>query len=439
MKKTLLLVFIHGFKGGDDTFVNFPEHLRALVSHALPNIDVVTAVYPKYETRGDLKECVGRFREWLQNKVIDLEVENHAPSPTVDPSVHVILVGHSMGGIVGGETLILLASEEPLPPPSSLSESSTADGKRAGRPTSVEPTTFMFPHIQGLMAFDTPFLGIAPGVVSYGAEGHLKTVATAYNTISEIASVFGFGGNNTSTTKTTSTTVQEQKSLPASTATAASADAAATPSWQRWGRYAMFAGAAGAAAAGGAAALYSQRDNLTAGWSWVTSHLAFVGCLARSEELRKRVSTLSNLYIERKIGSANFYTCLGRGAQSIPDPTHQGKSSISQKIIRSKDRTFCSLPPDVDEQPNRSDPGLIWIKATNDKSSNETTAHISMFSPKDNPAFYSLAHQAAHLVTEWVDKPWYAAATRERKKENISTANAAEDELIDSDDVVVIE
>jgi len=33
----------------------------------------------------------------LQNKVIDLEVANGTPSPTVDPSVHVILVGHSMG------------------------------------------------------------------------------------------------------------------------------------------------------------------------------------------------------------------------------------------------------------------------------------------------------------------------------------------------------
>lgn len=33
----------------------------------------------------------------LQNKVIDIEVDNGTPSPTVDPSVHVVLVGHSMG------------------------------------------------------------------------------------------------------------------------------------------------------------------------------------------------------------------------------------------------------------------------------------------------------------------------------------------------------
>lgn len=64
MKKTLLLVFIHGFNGSDNTFVNFPQDLRALLSHALPKIDIVSVQYPQYETRGDLKECVAKFKEW---------------------------------------------------------------------------------------------------------------------------------------------------------------------------------------------------------------------------------------------------------------------------------------------------------------------------------------------------------------------------------------
>ena len=108
-KKTLLLCFIHGFKvrasissfgtstqsdlvvmslsctcptpsllagqkfkanthclqGDGDTFGTFPEYLRVMTSHALPsNLDVVVEVYPKFETRGDLKECVGRLRDW---------------------------------------------------------------------------------------------------------------------------------------------------------------------------------------------------------------------------------------------------------------------------------------------------------------------------------------------------------------------------------------
>jgi hypothetical protein len=64
MKKTLLLCFIHGFKGDDNTFGEFPENLKTLVAGALPKVDVQAIVYPKFETRGDLKECVARFRDW---------------------------------------------------------------------------------------------------------------------------------------------------------------------------------------------------------------------------------------------------------------------------------------------------------------------------------------------------------------------------------------
>jgi hypothetical protein len=64
MKKKLLLCFIHGFKGDDNTFGEFPSHLQSLVARALPKIDVQAIVYPKFETRGDLGDCVARFRDW---------------------------------------------------------------------------------------------------------------------------------------------------------------------------------------------------------------------------------------------------------------------------------------------------------------------------------------------------------------------------------------
>jgi hypothetical protein len=64
MKKTVLLCFIHGFKGGDDTFGGFPEHLRALVQNGLPKIRILAIQYPKFETQGDLTKCVLKFRDW---------------------------------------------------------------------------------------------------------------------------------------------------------------------------------------------------------------------------------------------------------------------------------------------------------------------------------------------------------------------------------------
>ena len=54
-------------KGGETTFGHnyaFTEQLRDRLAKELPKIDVKVIVYPKYETRGDLGDCVARFRDW---------------------------------------------------------------------------------------------------------------------------------------------------------------------------------------------------------------------------------------------------------------------------------------------------------------------------------------------------------------------------------------
>lgn len=374
--------------------------------------------------------------------MIDLEVANQTASPTVDPSVHVFLVGHSMGGIVAAEALLLLAAEQPIP------HNPTKDNQSAPQANDqapvVEPGTFMFPHVQGVLAFDTPYLGISPGVVSYGAEGHYRNATTAYNAFSEVAGLFGYGGKSDGPggAATATTAKEPTKSLPPTT------DAAATPSWQRWGRYAMFAGAAGAVAAGGAAALYSQRQNLTAGFDWVSSHLAFVGCLARTSELRQRISRLAEVEKERDIRCVNFYTCLGQGATSLVETTATGKTSFSQKIIRSKNRTFCALPSEVEKGEaiaTSAQKGLRWTKAVNNRATDEVKAHISMFLPKDNPAFFDLAGEVCKTLVTSIDKGWYNSSTKpvERNDGNAQPAGectqaGTNDDSMD-DDVVVVD
>lgn len=368
--------------------------------------------------------CSVRSRGWsltvfrlcrLQDKVIDLEVANRTASPTVDPSVHVFLVGHSMGGIVAADTLLLLASERPLTPEEPLDDDDASsqisanshDSTVAHCPRLVEPSDYMFPHVQGVIAFDTPYLGIAPGVVSYNTEGHYKTATSAYNALSEVAGFFGWGKSNNDSAasqqkEAVTTTVTQTSTGQTSPAT----DAAATPSWQRWGRYAMFAGAAGAVAAGGAAAMYTQRDRLTDGWGWVSSHLSFVGCLARPAVLRRRLARLSKVRRERNIGCTNFYTALGQGADPLVETTNEGQTQVGQKIIRAKNRTFCTLPTEEEE----AEPGLGWVKAQNDQVKNELSAHVSMFSQKANPAFQELVDHAGRLLVKSIDKDWYASA-----------------------------
>ncbi|KAF2426297.1 hypothetical protein EJ08DRAFT_651826 [Tothia fuscella] len=375
MKKTLLLCFIHGFKGGDDTFGNFPSHLRALLSHALPKVKVVQVQYPKFETTGDLNECVAKFKEWLQNKVIDLEVSNGTPSPTIDPSVRTILVGHSMGGIVGAETLLSIINDKPV----------SAAGIDASTPNS-----FMFPSILALLAFDTPYLGLSPGVVAHGAEGHWNTASAAYSAYTNVASAFGF---NSAEAHQSAQAVEASKMLPAP-----DVDAAATPAWQRWGKLAMYAGAAGAVAAGGAAA-YMKRDEISAGWKWVGGHLEFVGCLAKGEELKKRLASVVTLHTERGIGFANIYTVLGQAVQANP--------SKYAATIAGETRTFCSLP--------KSSVKEYWVESVNDKATAETWAHMGMFNPRENPGYYVMSEKAKEFITGWVGEgnAWYEEGSEE--------------------------
>jgi len=246
----------------------------------------------------------------------------------------------------------------------------------------------MFPYIQGVLAFDTPYLGLAPGVVAHGAEGHWNTASTAYSTYTSMTNAL-WGAPKGQEAQA----VEASKMLPASpTAVGANGDAAATPTWGRWGRYAMFAGAAGAVAATGAAA-YMKRDQFSEGWKWVGSHLEFVGCLARGVELEKRLASIVKLEEEHGFGFADLYTCLGQAVE--------GKSQWASGILGAE-RTFCLLP--------KSEVKSYFFPQVNDKATAETWAHMQMFTPRDNPGYYALSEKAKELIVQWVKNPWYEEA-----------------------------
>ncbi|MCJ1447837.1 MAG: hypothetical protein MMC23_008349 [Stictis urceolatum] len=427
-------------QGDDNTFGGFPEHLRALISHALPKISVRAVVYPKYDTRGDLAECVTGFRDWLQNKVIDLEVANGTPSPTVDPSVRVVLIGHSMGGIVAADTLLAIAAETPIPYsatstpfPSSTTNSSTTATSVPPAPTArpdSPPHPFMFPYIQGVLAFDTPYLGISPGVIAHGAESHYQTASSAYTALSSAASAFGFGEAAGSTKQETKSSAGALPAGPgaAKDALAASADAAAVPAWQKWGRYAMFAGAAGAVAAGGAAA-YLKRDQISSGWSWATSHLEFVGCLMRGEELKTRVQGLASAQTDRGVGFLVMYTMLGAAATKSGTTVAGGFVEIGGK--EGHKRTFCNLPA-------REDYKGLFVGTVNEKASDEIQAHMHMFFPRDNPGYYELSERAKGRVVDWVQNSWYLSSDGKAEQQEVEGLEASTESL-DGEEAVIVD
>lgn len=367
----------------------------------------------------------------LQNKVIDLEVSASTPSPTIDPSVRVILVGHSMGGIVGAETVLSIISDPPIPPASSRNSTESIRSKKGyatplnkSRKTSPASSvilddpassnsSFMFPYIQGLLAFDTPYLGISPSVVAHGAENHYKTASSAVSTVSQFANALGWGG--ASAPASSKAPLPAQRALTAgpesakdALASSVTSDAAATPAWQRWGKYAMFAGAAGAVAAGGAAA-YIKRDAITEGWTWVGSHLEFVGCLVRGEELKSRFEKIVKLKKEKGIGFSDLVTVLGKGA--VGGSTAQPKTVAGGWVevggapsdSESKKRTFCNIPKSAKDRKS-------FEEAVNNKATDETNAHMTMFLPRENPGYYNLSLRAKKLIVEWVDQAWYESS-----------------------------
>ncbi|KAL8869668.1 MAG: hypothetical protein Q9174_004096, partial [Haloplaca sp. 1 TL-2023] len=284
-----------------------------------------------------------------------------------------------MGGIVAAETLLQIVSDEPIPPTKSGSNpapSSAAHTTLSSTSTSASPyntteaidnegpcNAFMFPYIQGILAFDTPYLGLSPSLIAHGAESHYRSASSAYSAISDLAGAFGYGASSSNASPNHKQ--QPSKGLPAgpehakdvlsASMTASNDDAAATPTWQRLGKYAMFAGAAGAVAAGGAAA-YFKADALSSGWNWVGSHLEFVGCLVRGEELKNRVERIVTLEQERGVGFADLYTTLGKGAEN----------GIKQGEIR----TFCNVP-----KTKRFKEGY-WFAEVNEKAKEETAAHM---------------------------------------------------------------
>lgn len=315
----------------------------------------------------------------LQDRVIDLEVANNTPSPIIDPSVRTILVAHSMGGIVAADTLLSILDDESV---------TLSNGRRQRKGTG-----FMFPYIQGILAFDTPYLGLSPAIFANGTDTHLRSASATVSQISALAS----GLLASRAASEGATVVQKKKDVKSADAarkrssskrrTSRSssrgsreivtppppAPVAPTGLFGGWGKVAAYAGAAGILAAGGAIA-YFKRDELTQGFSWVSSHMEFVGALMKGEELKNRTKRATSV---PGVGFATLYTALGEKGQEKGE------------------RTFIILPVG-----NTEHSGLFY-RCVNPKVKDEVEAHVSMFSPKTNPWYYEMGQLSRDLIVEW--------------------------------------
>lgn len=178
-----------------------------------------------------------------------------------------------MGGIVAAETALALSSDRPIVPHKETREGGDGDeddvadsggagdsgaAKKGKARTPPEPSSFnamMFPYVQGVLAFDTPYLGISPGVVAHGAEGHYQNAAAVLGQLGSLTGLWG--GNKTVQEDAARQAAQatQQKPLGALEAPPSRGDkkggkgaaaAGGGGGWESWGKIAMAAGAAGA-------------------------------------------------------------------------------------------------------------------------------------------------------------------------------------------------
>ena len=280
----------------------------------------------------------------------------------------------------------------------------------------------MFPLIQGILTFDTPFNGLARSMFVYGAFSNYQKVSGVFNAMTVLSAA--------------PVAFSRAAFSRAATATASTGRRAAGPAagWKAWQLVAVHTGTVGAIAAGGVAAYvhrekimgglrgvrnlnlnrqavrdgyqqgvdtlsqglaYINRGNVGRSFAYLADHLTFVGALLRPQQLDRRLGRLAAL---RGVGLHDFYASLGEngvwsGGYFVPE------------------RTFCAVP-------EREHPAYrLFARQVVANVKDEVEAHVSMFRPEKNEGYARMTEQAAGLVVAWFnddtelyDDPAFAAA-----------------------------
>ncbi|KAH9844147.1 uncharacterized protein C8Q71DRAFT_731474 [Rhodofomes roseus] len=338
----LLVIFIHGFKGTDSTFVQFPQRLQHILSETIPNTVVECIVFPAYETKGDLNEAIVRFADWLTNLTVQREVANGSGGGA--GKARIVLCGHSMGGLLAADALLEFVQT---------------------RPDSTAP---LWPNIVACIAFDTPYLGLHPYVFKNSA-----TQAASY--VQSARSAFSAFQSFTSKSTTATTTASAPKAAITAPPMAAQTSAGA---WQKWAPAAYAVG--GALVAGAAAGTaYWKRDDIGVGYKWTADHMKYVGTLWDEGRLHKRLERL--LAIERDMGVLfrTLYTFIPADPPTQPEP-----------------RMFIVLPK------RGTTLAEHFLEAPNTLAQDEVQAHTGMFGSKTNDGYYELGLVTAQFVRDAV-------------------------------------
>lgn len=288
----------------------------------------------------------------------------------------------------------------------------------------------IFPLIQGILTFDTPYNGLARSMFVYGAFSNYQKVNSVFNVMTALSAAAPAG----------------LARLSARRAATSSVAATGSPQWKTWQLVAVKTGTVGAIAAGGVAAYmnreaimkgmrsvkninkesvvegyrssmdalgqglaYINRGNVGKSFAWLSDHFTFVGALLRQKELNRRLERMGAL---KGIGIHDFYCSLGEngywsGGYFVPE------------------RTFCAVPESHSAYP-------VFERCVMPRAGDEIEAHLNMFKPEKHRGYEEMTDKSAELVKEWflseenvVDDPQF----RETPPEEVAEEKTAQEIL----------
>ncbi|KAK9365544.1 hypothetical protein V1509DRAFT_632952 [Lipomyces kononenkoae] len=376
--KTLVIVYVHGFKGDSKTFLQFPGEVEDRLKQIYESAHIESRVYPTYDTKGELTAAVAAFLSFLETLVIDIEVANGTPSPVISPTVGIILVGHSMGGLVIADTTAQILARDPK---------------------------LVFPNVIGLVCFDSPFLGLhssvfAQDVIHRGTAkfNELKALGASV----PVASVTSYLFAKKSSEQPNKRAAEEPNKREAEHPNQHVADdkpASEQKSKPNWGKIAglTVAGVATAAAATAGTMWYLKSQNVDV--NWAKDHLLFVGAIFQKPQALK--ARLWTFYQARdRVQLVNYYTVVQpketAESSDSKDATHVIKSL--GKIVSGEGdgkRTFCNIPK---EAPYTD----FFVPTENMSASGEIEAHMNMFDSAKNGGYSALLDESVEKINDWV-------------------------------------
>jgi len=287
-----------------------------------------------------------------------------------------------MGGFVAADTLFLALNEQ------------------ANNPNTND---FLFPLIQGILAFDTPYNGLARSMFVYGAFSNYSKVQGVFNAMTALSAA-------------APATLRQLGTRSATTAAVPSAPRSYGPQWTAWQLIAVRTGTVGAIAAGGVLAYqhretiksglqsvrnmnreslakgyrssidalgqglaYINRGNVGKSFAWLSDHFTFVGALLKQKELTRRLERLGAL---KGVGIHDTFISLGEngywsGGYFVPE------------------RTFCAVPES--DHPTH---GFFTRRVMLD-ADDEIRAHMNLFKQSQNAGYEDMVEESSHLVEKW--------------------------------------